>query len=138
MKYSELKKILKTHKLRITDSRLDILDFCIKKGEALSLRDLEDAFNEYDRVTLYRTLNSFTDNGIMHRIPDDSGHAKFGVCYDTCTPGVHHHDHMHFKCNQCGKIECLEKHIPAIDLPGYEIHEANLVINGICKTCHLN
>lgn len=136
MKYSSLKQVLKNHKLRITDCRMDILEYFLNQKKALSFKDLEDAFdNTYDRVTLYRTLNSFTENGVLHKIPDDSGFATYGVCHETCDADKHQHNHMHFKCNECGSIECMDEHVPHIELPGYTIEEANLILNGICKTC---
>lgn len=135
MKYSSLKQILKRHKLRITDCRMDILEYFIHEEKALSFKDLEDNFDQYDRVTLYRTLHSFTEHGMLHKIPDDSGSVTYGICYDTCDAEEHHHNHIHFKCNECGEIKCLDKHLPKIDLPGYLVEEANLIVNGICKEC---
>lgn len=134
-RYSEIKKILKSHKLRVTDGRVDILDFFIRQKRTMALKDLEKEFKTSDRVTLYRTLSAFTKNGVLHKIPDDSGHATYGLCHDTCNSDDHFHDHMHFKCNECGNIECLDKIIPPIDLPGYHVKEANLILNGTCKTC---
>ncbi|HCX22749.1 MAG: transcriptional repressor [Flammeovirgaceae bacterium] len=138
MKYSDLKKVLKNHKLRITDTRMDVLEYFVKQSKALSFRDLEERFEGCDRVTLYRTLNAFTENGVLHKIPDDSGYATYGVCYDTCTHDHHTHDHMHFKCTACGKITCVDQHIPQINLPGYEIKEANMILSGVCPNCRLN
>ena len=136
MKYSELKHTLKEHSLRITDCRMDVLEMFLRSTHALSFRDLEDELDTYDRVTLYRTLNSFIDKGVLHRIPDDSGFASYGICHDTCSPEKHHHDHVHFKCDNCGNIECLPKfHVPKIDIPGYKVHEANLIMSGLCDSC---
>ncbi len=135
MKYSDLKSVLKNHKLRVTDTRMDVLEFFVKQNKALSFKDLEDRFSDYDRVTLYRTLNSFTENGVLHKIPDDSGFATYGVCYDTCSHDHHRHDHMHFKCKQCGEIKCIDEHIPIISIPGFEIHEANMILTGVCPNC---
>jgi len=135
LRYSEIKNILKTHKLRVTEGRVDVLEFFIRQNKTLSFRDLEDEFTDSDRVTLYRTLNSFTEHGVIHKIPDDSGFATYGLCHDTCNSEDHNHDHMHFKCNECGTIECLEQHIPSVKIPGYHITEANLILKGICKTC---
>ncbi len=137
MKYSVLKNILKKHKLRITDGRIDILNFFNERSKALSFKDLEEQFPEYDRVTMYRTLNAFTDNGILHKIPDDSGFATYGLCPITCTEDEHVHNHIHFKCFQCGGIECLDKELPTISLDGYHISEANMILNGTCSTCLL-
>jgi Fur family ferric uptake transcriptional regulator len=139
MKYSEIKQALKNHKLRITDCRVDVLDLFIKKGKALSFKELEDELKEYDRVTLYRTLHSFTEKGVIHQIPDYSGSARYGICFNTCTAEAHHHNHIHFKCNHCGQLECLDSEIllPTVDLPEhYEIEEYDVVINGVCAECH--
>ena len=133
--YSELKKILKSHKLRVTDGRIDILEFFLRQKKAISFKDLEEEFKDSDRVTLYRTLSAFAEKGVLHKIPNDSGFATYGLCHDTCDSEDHRHDHMHFKCNECGSIECLEQNIPVIKIPGYEVQEADLILKGICKTC---
>lgn len=135
MKYSELKQILKNHQLRVTDCRMDILEYFTVQKRALSIRDLENQFQAYDRVTLYRTLTSFTENGVLHKIPDDSGFATYGLCYSTCSSSEHHHNHLHFKCTVCGNIECIQMSVPDVTLPGYVVHETNLILSGICKAC---
>ena len=134
-RYSQIKKILKSHKLRVTEGRIDVLEFFLRQNKTLSFRDLEEEFKDSDRVTLYRTLNSFTENGLIHKIPDDSGFATYGLCHDTCDANDHAHDHMHFKCNACGTIECLEQNIPEVKIPGYTVTEANLILKGTCKNC---
>jgi len=136
VKYSEYKKLLKNHTLRITDSRIDVLEKFYRTNHALSFKDLGNEFGDYDRVTLYRTLNSFIEKGLLHRIPSDAGFASYGLCTTECTKSSHHHDHLHFKCNICGHIECFpDHHVPKVNLPGYEIEEQNLIVNGICKVC---
>jgi len=136
MKYSDYKKLLKNHHLRITDCRIDVLEKFYITDHALSFKDLEDELNDYDRVTLYRTLNSFIDQGLLHKIPNDSGMATYGLCREDCTEEAHHHDHVHFKCNICGHMECFPNyHTPVIDLPDYDVEESYLILNGVCKTC---
>lgn len=135
MEDDKIKNILKSHKLRITNGRIDILAFFIRENRTLSFKNLEDEFKDSDRVTLYRTLIAFTEHGVLHKIPDDSGFATYGLCHDTCNSEDHNHDHMHFKCNECGNIECLEQNIPTVKVPGYQVTEANLILKGICKNC---
>lgn len=136
MKYSDYKKLLKNHTLRITDCRIDVLEKFYKSNHALSFKSLEHDLHEYDRVTLYRTLNSFINKGLLHRIPSDDGFASYGLCTNECTEIAHRHDHVHFKCNICGHIECLpDYHVPKIKIPGYQVEEENLIVNGICKLC---
>ena len=114
---------------------MDVLEFFLRQNTTISFKDLEEEFKGSDRVTLYRTLSAFTEHGVLHKIPDDSGYATYGLCYDTCDSEDHNHDHMHFKCNECGNMECLDQSIPFINIPGYQVKEANLILKGICKTC---
>ncbi|MDE0472670.1 MAG: transcriptional repressor [Ekhidna sp.] len=132
-----LKEILKSHNLRVTNCRIDVIRYFSDKRGALSLGDLENKFTQYDRVTLYRTLNSFLKFGILHKIPNESGTATYGLCYDTCAPEQHIHNHIHFKCNNCGQIECLEdKETPNVSVPeGYTMEKVNLIVDGICAEC---
>jgi len=134
-RYSEIKKILKAHDLRVTDGRIDVLEYFMRKEKTLSIKDIQKELKDSDRVTLYRILNAFTEHGVLHKIPDDSGNPKYGLCHDTCNAYDHNHDHMHFKCSECGIVECLEQDIPKIKIPGYQVKEANLILKGICKTC---
>lgn len=131
------KNILKSHNLRITDCRLDVIERFLKEKKALSQSDLEHSFSQYDRVTLYRTLNSFLDSGIIHKIPNATGVATYGLCHETCSPEHHDHNHIHFKCNNCGEIECLDdKAVPSVTLPsGYHIETVNMIVDGRCAKC---
>ena len=138
MESVDVKDILKNHKLRVTDGRKEILNYFLQKENALSYKDLEDRFNTLDRVTLYRTLQAFTDKGVLHKIPNESGSVMYGVCFDTCEPEKHIHDHVHFSCEKCGKIECVEMPMPSISIPGYLVKDINLMITGICTACSEN
>ena len=132
------KDILRNHNLRKTDCRLDVLAFFMQKKNALSQGNLENHLKQYDRVTLYRTLNSFLEAGIIHKIPNSQGIATYGLCYDTCSPHDHEHNHVHFKCNQCGQIQCLdEKTVPEVSVPdGYLIESVNMIVDGVCDSCN--
>lgn len=135
----EIKAILKKHNLRVTNCRIDVIDYFIGKSKALSQGDLEKSFKEYDRVTLYRTLNSFLEAGILHKIPNDTGMATYGLCHETCTPKHHIHDHAHFKCNNCGTIECLESPLTTTNIllpQGYMMENINLIVDGVCRHCN--
>ncbi len=137
MEDSQLKNILKSRHLRVTNCRLDVLNFFLTSKGALSQGNLESRFSQYDRVTLYRTLNSFLESGILHKIPNNNGTATYGLCHTTCSPGMHDHNHIHFKCNSCGQIECLDdKQVPDVSVPsGYHVENVNLIVDGVCADC---
>jgi Fur family transcriptional regulator, ferric uptake regulator len=129
---------LKRHSLRTTPVRLDVLEYFRSAGKALSHADLEQHFTkDYDRVTIYRTLNTFLESGLLHKIPDDSGSAKYALCHEACDTHQHADDHVHFKCHVCGSIECLHSsHIPGVSVPeGYTVRSANLLLEGTCSQC---
>lgn len=133
-------KILQDHHLRITNCRKEVLSTFLEKQSALSHSDLEEVLNkDFDRVTLYRTLKTFLDKDLIHKVMDDSGATKYALC--THTPEGEHshdHDHVHFKCERCGKTICIEEAVlPKILLPkGYINKETNLLILGICDKCN--
>jgi len=137
MSESHIQHTLKAHNLRITNCRVDVLQAFQQNPAALSQGVLEDLFPQYDRVTLYRTLNSFLDSGILHKIPNDQGTATYALCQDACSADDHNHDHVHFKCNECGKLECLDEMIELqVKLPsGYQLSQVNLIVDGVCAEC---
>jgi Fur family transcriptional regulator, ferric uptake regulator len=131
-------EILKDYQLRTTTSRSAILNLFIKNSFALSYSDIEhEIASSFDRVTVYRTLKTFLDKGVIHKVLDDEGSLKYALCSDPCSSHEHHHEHVHFKCEKCGQTNCLEDVIiPEVVLPnGYRVREMNLLIQGTCDKC---
>ena len=136
--YQVQDKLLKTHKLRTTSSRSAILGLFFNQHHALSYSDIErEVSASYDRVTVYRTLKSFLDKGVIHKVLDDSGSLKYALCNIACTTVEHHHDHVHFKCIKCGQTSCLnDVEVPSVKLPkGFKATQLNLLIQGTCHNC---
>lgn len=136
----DAKQLLKQHKLRLTDCRVDVLNSFINSGHAaLSHGDIESGLTEnYDRVTIYRTLNAFMDSGILHKVPVDDGSMRYALCSDDCDTHGHDDDHIHFKCKTCGQTQCLDElPLPQVKLPeGYSLTEVNFLVQGVCKACN--
>ncbi|MDX2286214.1 MAG: transcriptional repressor [Bacteroidia bacterium] len=129
--------LLRKHDLRVTKGRTDILGIFLRQGIALSERELEDLLGDScDRVTIYRTLTTFLEHGLLHRVPDDAGAAKYALCAG-CAHQVHRHDHIHFKCTRCGQTTCVEEvRIPTPALPpGFILTEVSMLMQGICPAC---
>jgi Fur family ferric uptake transcriptional regulator len=130
--------ILQQHQLRVTSSRTDILQMFLESDFALSELHIEKKLGEEcDRVTIYRTLKTFLEKGILHKVLDENNVVKYALCRSGCEGGEHQHEHVHFKCQTCGDTSCLND-IPIQDvtLPkGYKKIESNLLILGICKKC---
>lgn len=133
-----VKDILKKNNLSVTASREKILGLFLDERGALAHGDIEKKAGEkFDRVTVYRTLQTFVDKGIIHSIPTADNSVRYALCKDNCSEGHHHDHHVHFVCNNCQTTYCLDDVVtPAIKLPaGYISKHIEVVAEGICQSC---
>ena len=133
-----IRELLKKNHMSVTDSRLKILDLFFQTEGALAHADIEkQTIDKIDRVTIYRTLQTFEEKGIVHTIPSADNSVKYALCKEQCEEGHHHDNHVHFVCESCNKTTCLDDVlVPEVKLPrGFEPHQSNMVVNGLCKEC---
>ncbi len=133
----EASKVLTNYELKRTTCRLEVLEILFNSKQALTQSDIEKYVSpSHDRVTVYRTLKSFLEKGLIHKVLDDGGGVKYALCSE-CAKDFHNHEHVHFKCKNCHKTLCLDNvAIPKINLPdGYKVDEKNLLIQGVCQNC---
>ena len=136
-----IKQILQRGDLTVTKCRIRLLEMFSQTAVALEHRHIEeDIGNQFDRVTIYRTLTSFLSKGIIHKIPTFDGTIKYGLCQDNCTDHKHHIDnHIHFICHSCGKTQCLQQVVvPNIGgLPlGFLTTKTDVILQGLCQKCN--
>jgi Fur family ferric uptake transcriptional regulator len=130
-------KILEQKAVRITPIRQLLLEYFLENNGAFGLIELENAFPKSDRITMYRTLKTFEEKGIIHGINNGTNEIKYALCDVDCTP-IHHLDqHPHFQCEKCKQITCLHSLvIPPMELPkGYLQIERSMMIIGLCPNC---
>ncbi len=130
--------LLKRSDLSVTESRRKILHLFLEQAGALAHGDIErKAGEKFDRVTVYRTLQTFVEKGIIHTIPTADNSIRYALCKDECTGGHHHDHHIHFVCSQCDNTYCLDDVVtPDIKLPkGYQAEHVEVVVEGVCKNC---
>ncbi len=120
---------------RNTAAKQRIQQLLEESGSAMSQDVLEEQLKgEFNRVTIYRVLNSFLEDGLVHRVVGDEGKAYFAICRN-CKKNAHRHEHVHFKCLNCEKVECLPGQVK-IKLPeGYVAETVNYYISGYCADC---
>tara|TARA_R110000744_G_scaffold221171_2_gene340139 strand:+ start:3989 stop:4405 length:417 start_codon:yes stop_codon:yes gene_type:complete len=134
---TDIEKTLENKSVRPTAMRILIYKYLAEKDSAVALTDIENAFEKAERTTLYRTLKTFEEKGIVHQIDDGTNISKFALCEPGCNCEIDQDLHLHFHCTHCDKTVCLTEHkIPHINLPSrYIAEDVNLVIKGICDTC---
>ncbi len=100
MNDEQIKTLLKSHNLRVTNKRVELLSVLDKSRRPLSVADLLESLHGIDRVTLYRALDAFVQLGIVRQI-DFGARAK----YFEINRGDDHH---HITCVKCHKMEDID------------------------------
>lgn len=133
----QIEKKLVEKKINPTAMRMLVLDLLLKQHAAVSLSDIEKGLEPADRTTIYRTLKTFEENGLIHIIEDGTGTPKYALCLEECNIHKHSHVHVHFYCLACKETFCLpDSKIPDVSLPGnFTSMEMNLLVKGVCDKC---
>jgi len=134
----KISTILKENNLSVTGGRQKILQLFLASDGALAHADIEKGAGEnFDRVTIYRTLQVFQEKGIIHTIPTTDNSIKYALCKNDCTEGHHHDHHIHFVCEICHNTYCLDGVVtPQINLPAnYSLTSVEVVAKGVCEIC---
>jgi Fur family ferric uptake transcriptional regulator len=120
-----------------TAMRILVLNSLLQQHSAISLSDIEKTLEPADRITIYRTLKTFSEKGLIHVIDDGTGSPKYALCMEDCDAGQHHDTHVHFYCINCKETFCLpDSKIPMVQLPAdFTSTEMNLVVKGVCRKC---
>jgi Fur family ferric uptake transcriptional regulator len=136
----QVSQVLKRFGLRRTPTRSRILDLYLGQDHALAHKDIETTLSqEFDRVTIYRTLHAFEEKGLIHKVHDGSASVKYALCGHECHEENHNHNHIHFTCNNCDKTFCVDEvNVPKINLPPkFKTENVYLYAKGLCDNCNV-
>jgi Fur family ferric uptake transcriptional regulator len=136
--HSTIESAIRATGARVTSARLQVLGLLQSSQGPLSHSDIEElltrnALPEIDRVTLYRVLDWLVDVGLAHKAANTRG----VFCFTVAQPNIEHKRHAHFRCNDCGKVICLDMPPPSPPkLPnGFRLASVELDISGECPDC---
>lgn len=119
---------------RATPARIRVLRVLREAPTALSHAEIEARLGDMalDRVTLYRVLDWLVDSGLAHKNADASRVFRFSAA----SLGEHA-THVHFRCELCGGVYCLDASPPLVpDLPpGFSLTRMDFDLRGICANC---
>lgn len=122
-------------KRRNTTTKEAVLSVLTNSKKAMSQDAIVKQMNvEADRATIYRILNSFCEDEIVHKIVADDGKQYFAVCVK-CDEKTIPDNHFHFRCAKCETIECMPSMVKFSVPEGYLVERLNAVLIGICKDC---
>jgi len=128
-----IKTTLQEKGIKPTYVRLKILDYLERNRFHPTAEDIFKALEKdvptLSRTSIYNTLNTFKENGLLNSLFITSSEVHF----DRNT--VPHH---HFFCNECKKIIDLNidcAYFKEGDVEGHKITELHGYFFGICKDC---
>lgn len=92
--------ILRRAGFRVTKPRLLILELLEISSTPLSIYEIVAQLRDHDidQVTVYRSIETFTQAGIIREVDFLGQHARYEL------PDLEH-DHHHIVCTKCHKIE---------------------------------
>lgn len=123
-------------KRRNTTSKEAVLSILTSTRKAMSQDAIEKQMDvEVDRATIYRILNRFCDDGVVHKVVADDGKQYFAVCLKCDDKNKLPDNHFHFRCTSCQTIECLPALVHFSIPKGYNVERLNCVLIGLCKDC---
>ncbi|GAA4271804.1 transcriptional repressor [Aquimarina gracilis] len=122
-------------KRRNTPTKDAVLSVLKSSTKAMSQDAIQDKISiEINRATIYRVLNRFCNDGILHRIVAEDGKQYFALCAK-CGEDQKPQHHFHFRCINCETIECLPAPVHFSIETGYQVAHVNCVLTGVCKDC---
>jgi Fe2+ or Zn2+ uptake regulation protein len=139
MKHSHHQDIdvtLREKNLKSTPLRLAILHHLTGSHGPLTAEEISLGIKKlsFDRATLFRTLKTFSEAGIIHAVDLGEGFLRYERNCD-----IHHHHH-HIQCTDCKKIETVPFCIPEqfkkqLSSMGYKHISHRMDFSGICREC---
>ena len=119
---------------RATPARIRVLQLLRGAPTALTHTELEQALGAQalDRVTLYRVLDWLVDTGLAHKNSDAHRVFRFSAA-----AAGEHATHIHFRCEHCGGVFCLDAAPPAAPIlpAGFSLSRMDFDLRGRCANC---
>lgn len=132
-------QLLEKSGLRQTAARESILQLLVDARRPLSHQDILKhckVAGSLDRVTVYRTMETLLEAGLIHRIQGTDGAWRF-CKHEKESSGKCAGNHIHFLCAKYNQMSCMpEQPLPWVSAPpGATVHSKQLVVHGYCAAC---
>lgn len=132
----KVENILKEHGIKVTKSRLAILEILINNEDAVTVDYIYELCIKngitIDLSTVYRTMDILENKDIIDKINLGEGKYNYKLKKD-----VHKHTLECYLCHKEVQIECPMVQIEQIikNKTGFTLMEHELKIKGICDAC---
>jgi len=132
----EARRLLRECDLYCTEARIAILRVLMQAPRPLRQSQIARRLGDKasNKVTIYRTLESLVDVGLVHRAFMQKRAWHFELAHHCSETQCH----PHFTCLSCGQTHCLTGiSIPMAKSPykGFVISRQQVRLEGICPSC---
>jgi Fur family transcriptional regulator, peroxide stress response regulator len=133
MESSEIKNILSRNGIKPSLHRMKVMEYLMRMKNHPTVdtiyKNISDDIPTLSKTTVYNTLKTFQESGIVQAITIEDNEVKYDATVDK---------HAHFKCSRCGQLFDLPidtKVLHLRSIGGHLIKESQLYFKGICKSC---
>ena len=137
MNNNEIENLLQIKGVKPTSNRVLVMRELMQVTHPVNLSDLEILLGfTMDKASIFRVLELFAENDVVHVIEDGSRSLKYELCHSD----THHSvadQHIHFYCEKCKNTYCFESiKVPLVEMPeGFVSRAINYMVKGICMKC---
>lgn len=124
---------LKEHGIKPSYQRMQIYKFLLENKIHPTVdtiyKALCDEIPTLSKTTIYNTLNTFIEKGIVSVIVIEENETRYEANMTL---------HGHFKCNECGNIYDIFLDTSSLDLSqleNFDIKEKHIYFKGTCEHC---
>ncbi|MCF7975991.1 MAG: transcriptional repressor [Phycisphaerae bacterium] len=130
---SHAKNMLKAAGLYCTRARLCVIMALLRENRPITQEQITQALDApFDRVTIYRTLDSLGKADLVHRVFLEERACHYELSHHCSKTQCH----PHFTCTQCGQTHCLtDLKLPLAHHHGYVIQRQQVRLAGLCPQC---
>ena len=138
----EIRKKIQDVGLRVTATRILVYKTLLSTERPMSHTDIvhlikNNSQSYGDQATIYRTLQAFTEKGLIQIGSNAGGIARYEIPKSR-DEDQKTHVHPHFVCKDCGIVSCLPK---TTVITNYDknwqrvLEHAEMQFVGICQDC---
>ncbi len=133
MEAADIKNILSEKGIKPSLHRMKVLEYLVNKKNHPTVdaiyKDISPDIPTLSKTTIYNTLKTFQNSGIVQAITIEDNEVKYDADIDK---------HAHFKCTECGQLYDIPMDTKVMHLKsigGHVIKESQLYFKGVCRSC---
>ncbi len=136
IEFEDLLKRLKVKNIRLSHQRLKVLEYLTMNQCHPTVDQIHNSLHievpTLSKTTVYNTLNSLTEAGLVRVITIEDNETRYDIRTD---------NHGHFKCESCKDIFDFDIDIDKFstyELKGFHVMDKNVYFKGLCPNCIQN